>query len=344
MEDKLIQKDLRLEQLYTLADEWFNQTLASNPDGLAYLNKRGLTLSVAKEWSIGYSTSLDSKNTLKSYANKHGFSDEELSMSELFKVGDDGLLQDAMVDRLIISHSRDRQSPFIFKGRHVALGSRDLGRWREVHLTNDKRKLRGGRYFGHTHLYGLSKTKEFIREAGSVIVSEGCLDAIRMFDNGVLNVVALSGSTLTVDYAKELKKYTNKVILCLDSDSRGISAVEAMLPNLMAANIDVYIATLPEGDDPDSFILENGVAPFKKLIRDAKEGTLKSVGRNVTENFRKRSYVSDPFKSKVFICNPERILDYLGVLDVNGDDRDYIYNLYKNNHKDLSIILKNLKG
>jgi DNA primase len=117
--------------------------------------------------------------------------------------------------------------------------------------------------------FGLDKSKRAILDAGFAIICEGQLDLIACFTHGVQNIVAPQGTAFTEQHARILKRYTNEVVLCFDSDNAGQSAAVRALDHLLGAGLAVRVAVVPPPHDPDSFIKANGGEAFQKLVGQA---------------------------------------------------------------------------
>ena len=118
-------------------------------------------------------------------------------------------------------------------------------------------------------LYGLDKSKRALIEANTAIVCEGQLDLISAFEAGVQNVIAPQGTAFTPVQARLLGRFVESVILCFDSDQAGREAIGRSLPALLECGLDVRVASLPEGEDPDSLIRRRGVSRFREVIDGA---------------------------------------------------------------------------
>jgi DNA primase len=117
--------------------------------------------------------------------------------------------------------------------------------------------------------FGLDKSKRAILDAGYAIICEGQLDLIACFMAGVQNIVAPQGTAFTDQHARILKRYTNEVVLCFDSDNAGQNAIVRSLDHLLAADLAVRVAVVPAPHDPDSFIKANGGEAFRQLVETA---------------------------------------------------------------------------
>jgi DNA primase len=114
--------------------------------------------------------------------------------------------------------------------------------------------------------FGLDKSKRAIGEAGFAIVCEGQLDLIACYMAGVQNMVAPQGTALTAEHTRILKRYTDEVVLCFDSDEAGQNAAVRSLDALLASGLAIRVAVVPAPHDPDSLIREQGVEAFRAVI------------------------------------------------------------------------------
>ena len=119
-------------------------------------------------------------------------------------------------------------------------------------------------------LYGLHAAKQYCRHEGVLYIVEGYFDFLSMFQHGVKNTVASLGTALTSDHIRILKGYSSKMILVFDSDAAGISAAKRSIKLFAKEGVDTRVLVLPEGNDPDSFIVNHGKEAFDKLASNAK--------------------------------------------------------------------------
>jgi DNA primase len=122
-------------------------------------------------------------------------------------------------------------------------------------------------------LYGLFDAAATIRRQGFVIFVEGYMDFLRLYQAGVKNVVATSGTALTDTQAQLISRYTKRVYFCYDSDQAGINATVKSSRLLLANDIDLQMIMLPKGEDPDSYVQKNGIEKFQNAIAEAPEFT-----------------------------------------------------------------------
>ena len=119
-------------------------------------------------------------------------------------------------------------------------------------------------------LYGLHKSRPYLRREGALLV-EGQMDVLRLAQEGFHNVVAPLGTAFTGGQAKVLSRYTDKVILVFDGDEAGRKAAQRALAEVLAADLDVKLLLLPEGEDPDSFLISHSPDEFNSLLEQAQE-------------------------------------------------------------------------
>lgn len=117
--------------------------------------------------------------------------------------------------------------------------------------------------------FGLDKSKRAIADAGFAIVCEGQLDLIACHTAGIQNLVAPQGTALTADHTRILKRYTDEVVLCFDSDEAGQNAAVRSLDALLASGLAIRVAVVPPPHDPDSLIREQGAEAFRQVITRA---------------------------------------------------------------------------
>jgi DNA primase len=211
-EDKLKEQ---LLDIHIKAVEYYEYLYTTHPLGKKaqeYLASRGVSEKVRKTFGIGYSA--NSWDGLKSYLQKKGFSEDSIIKSGLTIASSRGSY-DRFRGRLMFPQ-RD------FRGRVVGFSGRLLEQnVKEAKYINTSETIL---YSKSNILYGLDVTKEAIKKADSVILVEGEFDVISLFQNGVSNVVAIKGSALTEGHIRLIKRFTQTIYFCLDSDIAGDTA------------------------------------------------------------------------------------------------------------------------
>ena len=226
-----------------------------------YLKKRSLTDDVLKEFQIGFSP--NGWEELLSRALKKGYKSEAIEKA--------GLVVKSKRSGKIKYYDRFRNR-LMFPicdslGRVIGFSGRILDEKRkEAKYVNSPETLI---FHKSSVLFAFDKARKEIVEKKLAIVVEGQIDAIRCHSVGIKNVVASQGTALTVQHAKLIKRYADEVVLIFDSDTAGVSAALSTSKLFLENELSVRVATLPNGEDPDSLILKHGANIFKKEINDA---------------------------------------------------------------------------
>lgn len=251
------------ERLYALLREtalFYAHNLPTAEQHLKYLEKRRIDGKTVKTFGLG--ASLD-YTSLTKYLSEKGYTYEEMVACGVVFKNDKGQYVDSQGKRLII--------PIIDNfGKVIAFG----GRWLEK---TDKAKYKNTSetklFIKNKTLFNMNNLKKYKSEVGTVdniVIVEGYMDAISVYKAGVKNVVASMGTSLTVQQAKLLKRYSDRVTICYDGDSAGQKGAIRGLEILKNEGIDVKIASIPNGDDPDDVINKYGVERFLEIIKTAK--------------------------------------------------------------------------
>ncbi|MDZ7384591.1 MAG: DNA primase [candidate division KSB1 bacterium] len=258
-----------------LAAEFFYRNLAQAPEGAparAYLESRHLELQVLGKFGLGYA--LDRWDALIAHAASKKVSVEALNAAGLVVARDDGGYYDRFRHRLMFPF-------FDVMGKVVGFGGRRLREDEQAKYMNSPETIV---YKKGTTLYGLYQTKDYIRQSETAILVEGYIDLLSLFQRGIRNVVASSGTALTEEQAALLRRYCEQVVVLYDADSAGSSAAVRGADILIAKGLDVRVARLPSGHDPDSFINEHGAEAVATLVGQAqslvefKIGSLRQAG------------------------------------------------------------------
>ena len=223
-----------------------------------YLKKRNIKTQTLRAFGLGY--------TLKGWENFVNFAKgkridlEKAASLGLIGKSSDGRYIDKLPGRLIFPI-------FSPNGRVVAFAGRILdSEEKAAKYINSPESLI---YSKSRVLYGLSHAKDEIRRLGKAILVEGYMDLITLYQNNIKNVVAVSGTALTEEQVQLLSRYTKDVVLLFDSDIAGIKASMRSIEMLLKKDIEVKIVSLPEGEDPDSYINKNGKDKFDDLLKKA---------------------------------------------------------------------------
>jgi DNA primase len=258
------------------ASTFYQARLKSSESAQKYLDSRGLKPEIIKEFEIGLAP--DSFSDTYQHLLKSGFSKKELLDTGLGVQKDlaEGKIYDRFRNRIMFP-IKDVQ------GNIVGFGGRTLGESDAKYINSSEGPL----YHKSNILYGLDKAKEAMRDAGSVIMVEGYFDVVACHRVGVKNVVAVSGTALTEKHAKLIKRYSEKVILCLDQDRAGRDAAERSFLILSKEGIQVNAVVLSSKDpdevaneDPkllEKLLTDGGVGYFDAVLEELKQTDLTSA-------------------------------------------------------------------
>ncbi len=216
-----------------------------------YVKQRGMTEATIEKFMIGYAP----KGKLLESAKKKGYAYDILSKAGLFTKTDFGSVFEYMSERLVF--------PILdIQGRVVAFGGRTLADSKAKYLNTPETIV----YSKSSNLYGLYQTLPELRKEKSVIVVEGYMDVVLSQQYGVCGAVAPLGTAFTAQQAKLINRYADNVILLFDPDDAGRTATQRALEICAENNMSVKTSSLPEGVDPDEYLLENGKDNFYNLI------------------------------------------------------------------------------
>lgn len=250
------------ERLQTLMREtalfyYHNLKSESATKAREYLSSRGISNSDVRRFAIGYSSDWDS---LVFHLLSLGYSKKEMADAGVCDIKN-GKTYDSLGGRLIIPIIDGFKNVVAFGGR--VLEKTDFAKYkntRETELFNKSKTL-----------YGLNLVKETrkTQRVTELIVVEGYMDAISLYTAGFDNVVASMGTSLTIEQARMMKFLVSKVYISYDGDFAGLKAAVRGLDILDGEGIDVKVAVMPEGMDPDDVIKKLGKAEYEKILSNA---------------------------------------------------------------------------
>lgn len=251
-----------LHEANAFAADWFRKQLLGDAgaSARAYLARRGIDADASERFGLGWAP--ESWNALSEAGRRQGVSQDVLLMLGLVKAPTRGRdPYDAFRGRLIFPIEDTG-------GRVVAFGGRVIGEVAE-HVPKYLNSPESPVYHKGDLLYGLSWSRGAIRRAETALVMEGYMDFVSLAAHGVENGVAPLGTAMTPKQAELLARYTKRVILLYDSDTAGLKATFRTGDELLRAGVEVLVATLPDGEDPDSLVRSRGAAALQGYLRDA---------------------------------------------------------------------------
>ena len=254
-------KDL-LYKIHEVANDFFQNQLYETEEGrsigLSYFKERELKPETIKKFQLGYSPEL--KNAFTQHAIGKGYSKEILEKSGLSIFSEkstEGI--DRFRERVIFPiHG--------FSGRVLGFGGRILKSNTKTakYLNSPETEI----YHKSNVLYGLFQSKQAVSRENMCLLVEGYMDVVALHQSGIENVVASSGTSLTTEQIKLIKRLTENVTILFDGDAAGIKASFRSIDMLLAESMNIRILLFPEGHDPDSFARENSMEFVKNFIKE----------------------------------------------------------------------------
>lgn len=230
----------------SFAREWFHDKLRNTPKGvaigMAYFRKRGFRDDIIEKFQLGYCP--DEGDALAKEASAKGYTEKSLVSTGLCYKKDDGTLKDRFWGRVIFP-------VFSLSGKTVAFGGRVMQS--DAKTAKYVNSPESAIYSKSNELYGMYQAKKAIINKQNVYLVEGYADVISMYQSGVENVVASSGTSLTTGQIRMIRRFTDNITVLYDGDSAGIHASERGVRMLLAEGMHVKVVSLPDGEDPDSY-------------------------------------------------------------------------------------------
>ena len=298
--------------------------------GLAYFRKRGFRDDILEKFHLGYCP--DEPDALARAALAKGYSKENLIKTGLcYERENDHQLRDRFHGRVIFPvHS--------ISGKVVAFGGRIMNSDAKVakYVNSPESVI----YSKSRELYGLWQAKQAIVRKDRCFLVEGYADVISMFQSGVENVVASSGTSLTPGQIRLIHRFTNNITVLYDGDKAGIKASLRGIDMLLAEGMNVKVLLLPDGEDPDSFAQGRGATAFQQyidthqvdfikfkvnlLMEDAQDDpySRSELIKSITQSI---SVIQDPIVRSVYITECSQIMkidERLLINDVNRRQRE----------------------
>ena len=254
------------ESMY-IVNEWagkyFQELLRNDPDGIAmgmqYFRSRGFRDDVIKTFQLGYD--LPDRQALAHKALQKGYKEEFLLKTGICYKNDRGELIDRYAGRVVFPWIGVSGKVVGFTAR--VLDSRTKG-VNQKYVNSPDSEI----YHKTNELYGIYQAKRAIAKEDRVYMVEGQADVISMYQCGIENVVANSGTALTLPQIHLLHRFTNNITLLYDGDAAGIHAAIRGTDMLLAEGMNLRILLLPDDDDPDSFARKHTAEDFRKYIEE----------------------------------------------------------------------------
>lgn len=295
------ERDL-LYKIHEVANDFFQNILWENEEGraigLSYFRERELKDEIIRKFQLGFSP--EKKNAFTEFAIEKGYTKEVLEKSGLSifpENAPNGI--DRFRERVMFPiHS--------FSGRVLGFGARILKNNIKTakYLNSPETEI----YHKSNVLYGLNQSKQAISRKNVCLLVEGYMDVISLHMSGIENVVASSGTSLTTEQIKLIKRLTENVTILFDGDNAGIKASFRSIDMLLTEGMNIRVLLFPDGDDPDSFARKHPQEYVEKFIENQAmdfidfkaEILLKEVGN---DPIKKAEAIRDIVKSVSFVQN-----------------------------------------
>lgn len=242
------------------AQKYFSNQLFEHVEGktvgLRYFAERGFREDIIRKFQLGYS--LDQRDALYKEALKNGYKKEFLEKTGLVIAYDNGNVNDRFRGRVMFPvHS--------LSGKIVAFGGRVLKKDEKTakYVNSPESEI----YHKSNELYGIYLAKQSIVREDRCYLVEGYTDVISMHQAGIENVVASSGTALTIGQIRMIHRFTDNITVLYDGDAAGIKAAIRGIDLLLEEGMNVRVLLLPDGEDPDSFARKHNATEFGEYIR-----------------------------------------------------------------------------
>ena len=245
----------KLLKINNFALSIFEKNLKANAQALEYLKSRNITEKEIEFFSIGFAN--DSWDNITQILKEKKIVDEGKELGLLTE--SKNKIYDRFRNRIIFPIRNTM-------GNVIAFGGRSLDNTESAkYINSPESKL----FYKSSQVYGLFEAKQSISKINQIIIVEGYTDVISLHTNGFKNVVATLGTAFTKSHLNKILRYTKNIIFCFDGDTAGKNAAWKALINSLSEirdNINIEFAFLPDGKDPDNYILKNGKNAFQGLL------------------------------------------------------------------------------
>jgi DNA primase len=259
-----VAQSVRLEAVNAAAAAWYRMNLADPSTGKqarAYLVERGINSEMIERFGLGFAPN---DGLIKALV-KRGHSVEELSLAGLVglseRVPQSGMSREAY-DRF----RRRVMFPIVdLRKRIIGFGGRSVGTDTPKYLNSPETPL----FKKGQTLYALDQAREAAAQSKSCIIVEGYFDAVSLHQAGIRNAVATLGTALTDDHVQIIRRFATNVVLLFDPDAAGVRAALRSLDLFVNSGLSVTVVSLPDGDDPDTFVRRHTAEGFLRLQEKA---------------------------------------------------------------------------
>ena len=290
------------ESLYIITDvakNFFKQQLLESEEGqmigLSYFKERGFSNDIIKKFELGYSP--NSWDAFAAFAEKKGFTKEIIELSGLVNYKEDGKRFDKFRDRVIFPI-------YSTAGRAIGFGGRILRN--DVKAAKYLNSPENEIYHKSKTLYGLFQSRQAILKNDECFLVEGYTDVLSMHQSGIENVVASSGTALTKDQIRLIKRFTSNITVMYDGDPAGIRASFRGIDMILEQEMNIKVLLFPDGEDPDSFARKHSASEITEYIKNHSTDFIKFKTQILLEDAK-----NDPVKKSELI---REIIDSIALI------------------------------
>lgn len=336
--DEVKQQQLAAESLFILnsfAQKFFNTQLTQTEEGqgiaLSYLTERGFSAEILDKFQVGYDP--QSGNAFSNAARAHQFNPEILTRAGLSVIRNEELFDNYRGRIIFPIHNNS--------GKILGFGARVIGKADKApkYINTPENEI----YVKSKILYGLYFARQAIDKSNECFLVEGYTDVISLHQAGIENVVASGGTSLTIEQLRLIKKYTSNLTILYDGDAAGIKAAMRGLDMALEESLNVQLALIPDGEDPDSYIKKYGSSGFKDFIAGGKKDfiifqldvMLKEAGTDVSKKNEVVNHIAETLskinKAEDFTRKQEYIKQCAALLRIDETGLTNLVNTYTKN-------------
>lgn len=307
------------------AQNYFAETMAKTEEGQSvgqsYFIERGFSKNAIEKFNLGYA--LDSRNEFFKKAEKAGFSSDILEKAGLISIKDGDVKIDRFRGRVIFPIHNVAGKPIAFGARILKIDPKA-----PKYINSPETEI----YHKSQIVYGIYQAKNAIRQADNCYLVEGYTDVVSLHQAGIENVVASSGTSLTPEQVRLIRRFSENITVLYDGDAAGIKASLRGIDIILEEDMNVKSVVFPDGDDPDSYIRKVGGSAFSEYVKSHQKNfinfktelSLADVGN---DPIKKAELIADLVTSITKIPNPiKRSVFYQEVAKMLQIDENILIN------------------
>ena len=255
-----------------IASKFFYSQVKNAPEAIEYFKSRGLTGETVRDFRLGFAP--QGWSTLINFCQSKNISQSSLIACGLAIEKEGGGTYDRFRNRVMFTLTD-------LSGKAIGFAGRGMEEKAIPKYLNSPETLL---YKKKQFLYGLFKSRQAVKETGQLLIVEGYMDYLTLFQAGIKNVAATSGTALTPEHTNIIQRFTSKIVLVFDGDNAGQTAAVRGVFMLAPQNLDISVLVLPDNDDPDSYVKKYGGEKFSELVKKAQNWIPFIIKKALAEN------------------------------------------------------------